>query len=142
MDDNEIEYFEKIVNNEKNKSLMNLTFDKIEDKKKEILEELQLPNTQINDLLKRLEDYRYVEEIHELQTGSYIRWIDLNNPEKLDLKNGAVLSEIKVEDNIILVFKNFVSRRFFQIIMDENLIFQKLSDEEKVLLYALDYIGS
>ncbi len=28
--------------------------------------------------------------------------------------------------------------RFFQINLDENLIFQKLTDQEKIILYAID----
>ena len=79
--------------------------------------------------------------MQELRVGNYIRWIDLNSPGNLELKNGAMLSEIKIEDNIILVFKNFISKRFFQINMDENLIFQKLSDQEKIILYAMDHLS-
>jgi hypothetical protein len=140
MNKEEIDYFEKAVNNENNEALMNLTFDKIEKKKREMLEELQLSKTEIKELLKKLEDYRYVEEIQELQIGNYIRWINLNDPDNLDLKYGAILSEIKVEDNIILVLKNFISRKFFQINMDDNFIFQKLSDQERVILYVLDHL--
>jgi len=140
MNKDEIEYLEKAVNNEKNELLMNLTFDKLDNKKREILEELQLPNTKIKELLKKLEDYRYIEEMHELQPGNYIRWIDLNYPDNLDLKYGAILSEIKVENNIILILKNFVSKRFFQITMEESFIFQKLSDQERVILYVLDHL--
>ena len=54
---------------------------------------------------------------------------------------GGVLCEIKVEDNINLVFKNFMNR-YFQINMEENLLFQKLSDQERVILYALDHLES
>lgn len=140
MDKEEIEYFEKAINNENNELLMNLTFDKIDKKKREILEELQLSKDETKKILKKLEDYRYVEEIQELQIGNYIRWINLNDPDNLELSNGAILSEIKVEDNIILVLKNLISRKFFQIIMDENFIFQKLSDQERVILYVLDHL--
>jgi hypothetical protein len=140
MNDDEIEYLGKALNNENNESLMNLTFDKIEKKKSEIIGEIGLSKTATKDLLSRLEDYRYVEELQELQIGNYMRWIDLKNPNKLELTNGAILSEIKVEDNTVLVMKNFISRKFFQISIDENLIFQKLSDQEKIILYALDHV--
>jgi len=140
MNKEEIEYFEKAVNNENNEQLMNLTFNKIDKKKREILDELHLSKDETKKILKKLEDYRYVEEIQELQIGNYIRWINLNDPDNLDLTNGAILSEIKVEDNIILVLKNFISRKFFQINMAENFIFQKLSDQERVILYVLDHL--
>ena len=140
MNENEIQYLEKAINNENNESLIDLTFNKIEKKKREILDELRLSKKEKKDLLKRLEDYRYVEEIQELQIGNYIRWIDLINPENLELQTGAILSEIKIEENTILVLKNLFSKKFFQINMEENLLFQKLSDQEKVILYAVDYV--
>lgn len=140
MNEDEIQYLEKALDNENNKSLSNLTFDKIDRKKREILDELGLTKKETKELLKKLEDYRYVEELQELNIGNYMRWIDLNDPDNLELKNGAILSEVKIEDNIILVFKNFISRKFFQINMEENLLFQKLSDQEKVILYALDHL--
>ena len=132
-------YLEKALNNESNESLINLTFDKIEKKKSEILEEINLFKKDIKHLLKKLEDYRYVDEMHELQYGRYIRWINLNNPNCLKLTTGGILCEIKIEDNIILVLKNNLNH-FFQINMEECLLFQKLTDQEKVVLYALDSI--
>ena len=140
MNSDDIQYLEKILNNENNESLMNLTFDKIDTKKREIVDELSLSKKETKELFKKLEDYRYVEEMQELRVGNYIRWINLNDPDNLELKNGAILSEVKIEDNILLVLKNFISRRFFQINMEENLLFQKLSDQEKVILYALDHV--
>ena len=140
MNSDDIQYLEKILNNENNESLMNLTFDKIDTKKREIVDELSLSKKETKELFKKLEDYRYVEEMQELRVGNYIRWINLNDPDNLELKNGAILSEVKIEDNILLVLKNFISRRFFQINMEENLLFQKLSDQEKVILYALDHL--
>lgn len=140
MDENEIQYLEKALDNENNESLMNLTFDKIDKIKRKTLEKLVLSKQDTKELLKKLDDYRYVEEIQELQIGNYIRWIDLNNPDKLELNTGAILSEIKVEEDVILVLKNFASKKFFQININENFIFQKLSNQEKVILYALDHV--
>ena len=141
MNNNDIEYLEKAVNNEKNESLINLTFDIINKKKIEILEKLSLSKKETNVLLKKLDDYRYVDEINELQYGNFLRWISLNDPENLILtKVGGVLCDIKIEDNSIeLVIKNPMNR-FFQINMGEHLLFQKLSNQENIILYALDYL--
>jgi len=141
MDDAEIKYLEKAINNEKNESLSNLTFDKIERKKKQILSELDFSQEKTNKLLKNLENYRYVEEIPELQIGNYMRWINLNDLENLKLNNGSILCEIKIENDIILVFKNYINKHF-QINMDENLLFQKFTDQEMIILYALEHINS
>jgi len=139
MDDAEIKYLEKAINNENNESLSNLTFDKIERKKKEILSELDFSQEKTNKLLKKLENYRYVEEMPELQIGNYMRWINLNDLENLKLNNGSILCEIKIENNIILVFKNYMNKHF-QINMHENLLFQKFTDQEMIILYALEHI--
>ena len=56
------------------------------------------------------------------------------------LTNGGILCEIKIEDTVILVLKNSMNR-FFQINMDENLVFQRLSDQERIILYAVDYLN-
>ena len=140
MNDNEIQYLEKAINNEKNEFIVDLTFDKIERKKKEILDELKISRKIIRELLKKLDNYRYVEEMQELQYGNYIRWINLTNPDDLKLAIGGILCEIKIEDNIYLVIKNYMNRHF-QINMEENLLFQKLSEQEMILLYALDYVN-
>tara|TARA_B100001057_G_C22648885_1_gene871287 strand:- start:406 stop:831 length:426 start_codon:yes stop_codon:yes gene_type:complete len=139
MNEDEIKYLEKALNNENNESLINLTFDKIDKKKREIFEELELSRSKIKKFLKKLEDYRYIEEIQELQYGNYFRWINLNNLEDLKLTSGGILCEIKVDNNIHLVFKNNMNR-FFQINMEDNFIFQKFSDQERIILYALDHL--
>lgn len=140
MNDDEIKYLEKAINNENNESLVNLTFDKIERKKREIIDELKLSKKETKELLKKLVNYRYVEEIQELQYGNYLRWINLNNPDDLKLTSGSILCEIKIEDNINLVFKNYMNRHF-QINIEENLLFQKLSNQELIILYALEYVN-
>ena len=51
--------------------------------------------------------------------------------------------EIKVkEDGVYIICKNYgYNRKYFQIKLDENLIFQKLTEQELVLLSALDHLS-
>ena len=137
MDENDVHYLEKILTNETNENITSQTFQEIDEKKREIIYELELSNAAAKDLLKKLEEYRYIDEIPDLQVGRYIRWINLTNPEKIKLVNGGILCEIKIEDTVILVLKNSINR-FFQINMDENLVFQRLSEQERIILYAID----
>ena len=139
MNNEDFKYLEKAVDNENNESIIDLTFDIIEDKKKDILDDLGLFKKDINEFLKKLNDYRYVDEMQELQYGAYYRWINLNNPDDLKLTIGGILCEIKVEDNVNIVFKNFMNKHF-QINMEENLLFQKLTEQERIILYALDHL--
>jgi len=52
MNEDEIQYLEKALNNENNESLENLTFDIIERKKREMIEELSLSKKQLKNYLK------------------------------------------------------------------------------------------
>lgn len=140
MDENDVHYLEKILTNETNENITNQTFQEIDEKKREIIGELELSNVATKDLLKKLEDYRYIDEMPDLQVGRYIRWINLTNPKQIKLTNGGILCEIKIEDAVILVLKNSMNR-FFQINMDVNLIFQRLSEQERIILYAIDLVN-
>ena len=140
MDENDVHYLEKILTNETNENITNQTFQEIDEKKSEIIDELGLIKKVNNNLLKKLHEYRYIDEMTDLQNGRYIRWINLTKPDNIILTTGGILCEIKIEDSVILVLKNNMNR-FFQINMDENLIFQRLSDQERIILYALDYLN-
>ena len=132
---------EKAYNNEENSQLLELTNEKIETAKIKMLNKLNLNKKQFKEISKKLENYRYIDELPELKYGSFIRWISLKNPEIIRLSNGGLVMEIKIElSGIIIVCKNNLNN-FFQINMNENLIFQKLNNQESVLLSALDYIN-
>tara|TARA_B000000557_G_C20655155_1_gene392210 strand:- start:10 stop:432 length:423 start_codon:yes stop_codon:yes gene_type:complete len=140
MDEDDIKFLEKSINNENNKNISNKTFDNINNEKNEVLKNLHLSKKDTNILIKKLKDYQYIDEFQELIEGRYIRYINLLNPNNIKLSNGGILCEIKIEDYITLVLKNNMNK-FFQINLDENLIFQKLSDQEKIILYAIDVIS-
>jgi len=140
MNEEEIAYLEKALNNDNNENITNLTFKDVNEKKQIILADLQLSNNELEKMLKKLEDYKYIDELPELQDGRYIRWINLSNPDNLKLTNGGVLCDIKIEDSVILVLKNNFNK-FFCVNMDKSLVFQKFSLQEKVILYALDYVN-
>ena len=130
------------LDNEENANLLNIDLSTIKEQKESIFAKLELPTTVINALMKKLEAYKFVDELPDMKYGSYIRWISLKNPDDLKLTNGGIVCEIKVEDDgIIIVCKNRFNR-FFQLNMNENLIFQKMSDQELVLLSALDFVNS
>lgn len=132
---------EKAFSNEENSQLLELTNEKIETVKIKMLNKLNLNKKQFKEISKKLENYRYIDELPELKYGSFIRWISLKNPEIIKLSNGGLVMEIKIElSGIIIVCKNNLNN-FFQINMNENLIFQKLNNQESVLLSALDYIN-
>ena len=131
----------KALDNEDNELLFNFTTEKILEMNLNILKELKMPRKITMDYMRKLKEYRYIDEMNELKYGAYIRWIPINNPNQLPLVKGGVLCDIKITDNgVSIVCKGFHNRHF-QFKMDESLIFQKLSDQEKVLLSALDHLS-
>lgn len=133
----------KALDDETNETLLNFTTDKIKEMNLNILKELQLPKQETLKLLDKLGDYKYVDEMNELKYGAYIRWISIEDPTKIHLSKGALFCEMKITDNgVFCVCKNFgFSQRHFRISMDKNLIFQRLTDQEQVLLSALDHLA-
>ena len=65
----------------------------------------------------------------------------IKNPEKINLTNGAFFTDyVYSKDSVKIVCRN--NRGFtFQIKFDEVIIFQKLNDQEQVLLSVMDYLS-
>ena len=133
----------KALDDDTNESLLNFTTLKLREMILKILKELQLPRNETLDLMKKLKDYKYVDEMKDLKYGTYLRWIPIDDPENIHLTKGALFCEMKVkEDGVYIVCKNYgYNRKYFQIKLDENLIFQKLTEQELVLLSALDHLS-
>tara|TARA_B100001029_G_C14910331_1_gene366101 strand:- start:34 stop:537 length:504 start_codon:yes stop_codon:yes gene_type:complete len=128
------------LENESNASIMKLTTTEIQKQKNDILQHLQLERKLLKSFNKKLKQYRYCTDLSDLQYGYYIRWIPLKNPDNIYLTNGATITDIKyINDSLQILCKNF-RNRFFQIKFDEVIIFQKLSNQEKVILNVLNYL--
>ena len=133
----------KALDDDTNESLMNFTTHQLREMILKILKELQLPRNETLDLMKKLKYYKYVDEMKDLKYGTYLRWIPIDDPEDIQLTKGALFCEMKVkEDGVYIICKNYgFNRKYFQIKLDENLIFQKLTEQELVLLSALDHLS-
>lgn len=129
------------LKNSSNESLMNTDTSKISQMKSKMLKALNLPESNYQELVQKLEYYRYIDELHELNFGSFIRWIPLQDPSKIKLTNGGFVCDIKINNGIDIVCKNNMNR-FFQFKMGDCLIFQKLSEQERVLLSAMDFLNT
>lgn len=133
----------KALDDDSNESLLNFTTKKITEMNLNILKELHLSKKETLELLNKLKEYKYIDEMNELKYGSYIRWIPIEDPDNIHLTKGALFCEMKITDNgVFCSCKNYgFPTRYFQISMDKNLIFQKLTDQEQVLLSALDHLS-
>ena len=133
----------KALEDETNENLFNFTSDKMREMNLKIIKELHLPRDESLSILKKLKEYKYVDEMSDLKYGTYIRWIPIENPKQIDLTKGAIFCEMKITDEgVFLICKNLgYSSKHFRISMDTNLIFQKLTQQELVLLSALDHLS-
>ena len=131
------------LDDDTNENLLNFTSSKIKEMNYNILKELHLTKDETLNVLKKLDNYKYIDEMNDLKYGTYIRWIPIDDVKSINLVKGAIFCEMKItDDGVFLICKNYgYNRRHFQISMDKNLLFQKLSDQELVLLSALDHIS-
>ena len=128
------------VENIRNEEILNTSLSEINKIKLKVLDELKLSREKLKDFHKRLEKYRYVDEISQLNSGDYVRWIDLTNAANIKLKNGAFICDVEINtDGVHIKLKTFINRHI-QIRMDEIFLFQKLTDSELVVLSALKYL--
>jgi hypothetical protein len=128
------------LENETNASIMELTTEKIQKQKNDMLQRLQLPKNNLKTFHKKLKKYRYCSDLKDIQYGFYIRWIPLKNPERIILTNGGIVCEIKITENGIYIICKNRFNNIFQLKFDECLIFQKISQQEAVILKVLDYL--
>jgi hypothetical protein len=133
----------KALEDDSNETLMNFSTIKIRQMNYQIVHELHLYQNDEQKLLDKLNGYKYVDEIADLRYGTYLRWINITDPNKIFLTKGALFCNVKItDDGIFLVCKNYGPfSRHFQLNMDSNLIFQKLTDQENILLSALDHLS-
>jgi hypothetical protein len=133
----DIESLEDILEND-NHTILNKTYSKIKDDKNNILQKLNLSREKLKDLNSKLKNYRYIDELSDIVFGNFCRWIKLDTLEP-KLEKGGFLSCITIsETGPLLCIKTF--RGHLSINANNILIFQKINDQEQVLLKVMKYI--
>ena len=111
-----------------------------------MLERLGINDDELESMLHKLADYRYVEELQDIQHGAFIRYVPLTSKNgqkegEIVLKNGGFICEVKIlGSGVHLLCRNHF-RKIFQLKLDEVLIFQKLSNQEEIILSVFDYLA-
>ena len=136
----------KALENENNESISKLNKSEIEKTKNSIFTNLDIDLEKKEKFLDSLKEYRFIDDMNDFKEGGFIRWINLKNletVEEIKLVKGAVISEIKyIKDDVHIVCKLVFGRRvkFIQILASSCLIFQKLTEQELIILSVLDYL--
>ena len=134
----------KALDEDNNEILLNYTNKKIKEMNLRILKELELPKDILLTYMKQLDGYMYIDEISQLRMGAFVRWIPISDftSNEFPLNRGALVCDVKMTDQGVNVVLKSFTHTYFQIPFDENLLFQKLSDQQRVLLSALDALAA
>lgn len=125
--------------NDKNINIINTSIQEIKAKKNDVLQRIGLNKDNLKNFNKVLNGYIYIEEIKQLRYGSSIRWINLEK-DAIQLNNVAFLCDIKILDNGLALILRTFKNRYITLYFNKNLIFQKLNDEEKIILKAINLL--
>ena len=119
---------DEIVKELDDKNLLYMTSGKIKELKNNILQKLYFNREELLHYHKVLNEYIYIDELDEVKLGSYIRWFNLKNIEKLKLTKGGIVVNLKQgKEDILIVCKNAMGR-FFSVQLNKNVIFKKMSN--------------
>lgn len=116
----------------KNDFLENETYGTISENVFQSLTKLPITQNDIAEHCKKLVGYRYVDELHLLHKGKYVRWITHDEPNKIT--RGAVVVDIQFGDFGANVLCRLVTGQFLRYRFDKCNTYQKLTDEEQMIL--------
>ena len=141
----------KSIESDKLLSVSKLTYDKINTIKYNVLTRIGLDDDELESMLLKLSDYRYVEELQDIHHGAFIRYIPLITSKKkksneykdneIVLKPGGFICDIKILGTGVQLLCRNHFRRMFQLRLDEVMLFQKLTKQEEVILSVFDYLN-
>jgi len=147
----------KAFENESNTCIIETSHSEIKKKKNDILQKLQIKGIELKKMHATLVGYKYIDDIRDLCIGRYVRWISLKRSDnKISLTNGAHICNINIDyipvsdddDDDDDKCKSCVRCKvvrcgkvlFFNLNFEENLFFQKITEQEWVILDALEYL--
>jgi hypothetical protein len=129
---------------EDNATIANMTFKQIETRRCEILSSLELPTEKYDVFCKKLQMYRVIERPQDLRHGQLLRWIPLRSlSQNPYLTLGGTIFNVKqnITDGLHQVTIRNVKGFVYQIKFELNVMFQRLSKDELLILRAVDYVS-
>jgi len=133
----DIEQLIKALDNDSNQNILNETMSSIKSKKNDILQQIGFSGEKLKDLHKKLKFYKLCESIDDIDFGRYVRWFSLKNPDNIKLTNGGIICDMKnINNELHLICRNNCNR-FIQLNFSQCIVFQKLSNDENIILHAL-----
>jgi|LauGreSuBDMM15SN_2_FD.fasta_scaffold104468_1 hypothetical protein len=143
----------KSLESDKLLSVSKLSYDKINTIKYNVLARIGLEDDELESMLLKLSDYRYVEELQDIHHGAFVRYIPLtkhsnkckgnkgNKDNDIIMKPGGFICDIKILGSGVQLLCRNHFRKMFQLRLDEVLLFQKLTKQEEIILSVFDYLN-
>jgi len=128
------------LENDANVNVIDTNSKKIKKTINDNLQRLQISGNMLKIYNKSLKNYIYIDSINDIKIGHSIKYINIENPEKILLSGNYIVCNINVNNNGILITLKTYKNTYFTIYFHKYLIFKKLSDEECLIIKALDYI--
>ena len=131
------------MNKTENSTIANLTLKKIAARRHEILSSLNLTPEKMAEFERKLVMYRVIESPYDLKHNQLIRWIPMRSLETRPYVTlGGTLFRVRenVEEGVHVVTIRNVKRFVFNIKFEVNVVFQRLSRDEMLILRAVEYV--
>ena len=131
------------MNKTENNTIANLTLKKIAARRHEILSSMNLTPEKMAEFERKLPMYRVIETPYDLKHNQLIRWIPLRSLETRPyITLGGTLFRVREnpEEGVHVVTIRNVKRFVFNIKFELNVVFQRLSQEELLILRAVEYV--
>ena len=97
----------KSIESDKLLSVSKLSYDKINTIKYNVLTRIGLEDDELESILLKLSDYRYVEELQDIHHGAFVRYIPLvsinNSRKKKDLNKGLNNDDVALKPGGLFV---------------------------------------
>jgi len=122
----------KLLDSVKHDFLENQTLDSISVNVFDSLVRLGINKETLQTHCEKLVGYRYVDELHQLHKGKYVRWIRHDVPDKL--VRGGIVVDIQFGDFGANILCRLVTGDFLKYRFDKCNTYQKLTDEEQLIL--------
>jgi hypothetical protein len=120
---------------EEDAALQNQTFESISNNVFESVKRLQVDRQTTIEHCKKLVGYCFVDELHLLQKGKYVRWIRHDEPDKL--MRGGVIIDVQFCDLGANVLCRLVTGHFLRYRFDKCSTYRKLTEEEQLYLMVM-----
>tara|TARA_A100001015_G_C14370486_1_gene474014 strand:+ start:80 stop:496 length:417 start_codon:yes stop_codon:yes gene_type:complete len=136
-----MDLIQELLENVESSELSDTNYGMIKSDINDILQKIHYKD--IKDGLKRLKNYRFCSDINDLRIGRYIRYISLEQKkgDNLVIKNGGIIINIKKSKNdILIICRGIAKNMFFSLKFSSNIIFQKLTDDEIIILDTIKYM--